>query len=206
MAAAIPPPYPGVMSAQPTVDDLVAELNAGRTITGGSPLHRVMLDASQDALRITAELNGGYHDEAGVRALLSRLTGKTIDDSVTLFPPFHTDFGRNTTIGRDVFINMGCKFQDQGGVTVGDGALIGHNVVIASLNHPLDPAHRADVVPAPVVIGAGAWVGSNATILPGVTVGDGAVVAAAAVVTKDVPAGAIVVGSPARVTRMVNEG
>jgi acetyltransferase-like isoleucine patch superfamily enzyme len=194
------------MSEQPTVDDLVAELNAGRTIAGGSPLHKVMLRASQDALRITAELNGGYHDEAGVRALLSRLTGRTIDDSVTLFPPFHTDFGRNTTIGRDVFINMGCKFQDQGGVTIGDGALIGHNVVIASLNHPLDPAHRADVVPAPVSIGRGAWIGANATILPGVTVGDGAVVAAAAVVTKDVPAGAVVVGSPARVTRMVEEG
>lgn len=98
---------------------------------------------------------------------------------------------------------MGFKFQDQGGITIADSALIGHNVVIASLNHPLDPAHRADVVPAPVVIGAGAWIGANATILPGVTVGDGAVVAAASVVTKDVAPGALVVGSPARQLRMV---
>lgn len=188
----------------PTIDDLVAELKAGRTVMGGSPLHLVMHGAAQDALRITAELNGSYHDEAGVRALLSELTGTAIDDSVVLFPPFHTDFGRNTTIGRDVFINMGCKFQDQGGLTIEDGALIGHNVVIATLNHPLDPAHRADVVPAPVVIGRGAWIGSNATILPGVTIGDGAVVAAASVVTKDVPPDTVVVGSPARVLRKVD--
>lgn len=189
---------------EPTIDDLVAELQAGRTVPGGSPLHRVMHAAAQNALRITAELNGSYHDEAGVRTLLSELTGTAIDDSVVLFPPFHTDFGRNTTIGRDVFINMGCKFQDQGGLTIEDGALIGHNVVIATLNHPLDPAHRADVVPAPVVVGRGAWIGSNATILPGVTIGDGAVVAAASVVTKDVPPDTVVVGSPARVLRKVD--
>lgn len=188
----------------PTVEDLLAEFNAGRTVVGGSAVHQVMHRAAQEALRVTAELNGSYHDEAGVRALLAQLIGKPVDDSVALFPPFHTDFGRNTTIGRNVFINMGCKFQDQGGLTIEDGALIGHNVVIATLNHPLDPAHRADVIPAPVVIGKGAWIGSNATILPGVTIGDGAVVAAASVVTKDVPAGTVVVGSPARVRRMVD--
>ena len=187
-----------------TVEELLAELNAGHTVVAGSALHRVMSGAAQDALRITAELNGSYHDEAGVRALLGQLIGTPVDDSVVLFPPFHTDFGRNTTIGQNVFINMGCKFQDQGGLTIQDGALIGHNVVIATLNHPLDPAHRANAVPAPVVIGEGAWIGSNATILPGVTVGDGAVVAAASVVTRDVPAGTVVVGSPARVRRRVD--
>ena len=188
-----------------TLDELLAELRAGRTIPGGSPLHAVMHRAAQDALRVAAELNGSYHDEAGVRALLSELIGAPVDDSVTLFPPFRADFGRNIRIGRNVFINMGCTFQDQGGVTIGDGALIGHNVVIATLNHPLDPARRADLVPAPVVIGEGAWIGSNATILPGVTVGPGAVVAAAAVVTKDVPDGAVVAGTPARVIRYVGE-
>ncbi|MFT3834794.1 MAG: DapH/DapD/GlmU-related protein [Micropruina sp.] len=191
------------MTAELTIDDLLVELRAGRTIPSGSPLLAVMHRAAQDALRITAELNGSYHDEAEVRALIARLTGVPVDDTVTVFPPFHTDFGRNTRIGRDVFINMGCKFQDQGGLTIGDGALIGHNVVIATLNHDLDPARRADVVPAPVVIGNNAWIGSNATILPGVTIGNGAVVAAASVVTRDVPAGTVVVGSPARVIRRV---
>ncbi|MFT3971683.1 MAG: DapH/DapD/GlmU-related protein [Micropruina sp.] len=191
------------MPVELTIDDLLAELRARRTVPSGSPLFAVMHRAAQRALRITAELNGSYHDEAAVRALLARLTGAPIDDTVTLFPPFHTDFGRNIRIGRNVFINMGCKFQDQGGLTIGDGALIGHNVVIATLNHDLDPARRADVVPAPVVIGKDVWIGSNATILPGVTIGDGAVVAAASVVTRDVPAGTVVVGSPARVARRV---
>lgn len=191
------------MSDEPTVEDLLAELQAGHTIPAGSPLHRVMHEAAQEALRITADLNGSYHAESEVRAFLAHLTRSRIDESVVLFPPFHADFGRNISIGRNVFINMGCKFQDQGGITIADGALIGHNVVIATINHPLEPDRRGDVVPAPVVIGKGAWIGSNATILPGVTVGDGAVVAAASVVTKDVPAGTVVVGSPARVLRRV---
>lgn len=185
--------------------DLLNALNRGETITGNSPFHEVMHRTSQDALRITAELNGSYHEPARVRELLSQLTGRPIADSTTVFPPFYSDFGKNTTLGERVFINSGCKFQDQGGVVIGDDCLIGHNTVIATLNHDLAPSRRADMHPAPVVIGRNVWIGSNATILPGVTIGDNAVVAAASVVTKDVPADSIVVGSPARVVRSVPE-
>lgn len=183
--------------------ELLEELNAGRTITGASPLHGVMHRYSQEALRITGELNGGYHEAEEVRELLARLIGKPVDDSVTLFPPFNADFGKNITLGKRIFINAGCKFQDQGGVVIGDDCLIGHNVVIATLNHDVAPGRRADMIPDPVAIGSNVWIGSNATILPGVSIGDDAVVAAASVVTRDVPAGAIVVGSPARVVRSV---
>lgn len=185
--------------------DLLNALNRGETITGNSPFHEVMHRTSQDALRITAELNGSYHEPARVRELLSQLTGRPIADSTTVFPPFYSDFGKNITLGERVFINSGCKFQDQGGVVIGDDCLIGHNTVIATLNHDLAPSRRADMHPAPVVIGRNVWIGSNATILPGVTIGDNAVVAAASVVTKDVPADSIVVGSPARVVRSVPE-
>lgn len=187
------------------LDHLLEELNAGRTITGDSPLHEVMHRISQEALRITGELNGGYQEPARVRELLARLTGKPVDESVTLFPPFNSDFGKNIILGRRIFINAGCKVQDQGGVTIGDDTLIGHNVVIATLNHDLSPSRRADMHPAPVTIGSNVWIGSNATILPGVHIGDDAVVAAASVVTKDVPAGAVVVGSPARMVRSVTD-
>ncbi|WP_458115992.1 DapH/DapD/GlmU-related protein [Arthrobacter sp. D2-10] len=183
--------------------DLLDALNRGETITGNSPFHEVMHRTSQEALRITAELNGSYHEPARVRELLSQLTGRPIADSTTVFPPFYSDFGKNITLGERVFINSGCKFQDQGGVVIGDDCLIGHNTVIATLNHDLAPSRRADMHPAPVVIGRNVWIGSNATILPGVTIGDNAVVAAASVVTKDVPADSIVVGSPARVVRSV---
>ena len=185
------------------VADLIAAMNAGQTIVGGSDLHLAMHGVSQEAIRVATELNGSYHDQAGVRALLSELTGEQIDDSVNLFPPFYSDFGKNIRFGRDVFINMGCKFQDQGGITIGDGALIGHNVLITTLNHDMDPAKRADMHPAAVTIGKKVWVGANCTILPGVTIGDGAVIAAASVVTKDVPENSLAVGSPAKVVREV---
>jgi acetyltransferase-like isoleucine patch superfamily enzyme len=183
------------------LDDLLEVLNAGGTIAGDSPLHEVMHRVSQDALRITGELNGGYHEPARVRQLLTQLTGKPVDESVTVFPPFHSDFGKNITLGKRVFINSGCKFQDQGGLVIGDDCLIGHNTVLATLNHDLAPSRRADMHPAPVIVGRNVWIGSNVTVLPGVTIGDNAVVAAASVVTKDVPENTIVVGSPARVVR-----
>ena len=187
------------------LDDLLTALDAGETITGNSPLHQVMHRTSQNALRITGELNGGYHEPAEVRELLAQLTGKSVDESVTLFPPFYADFGRNITLGKRIFINSGCKFQDQGGVVIGDDCLIGHNTVMATLNHDLAPSRRADMHPAPIVVGRNVWIGANVTVLPGVRIGDNAVVAAAAVVTKDVPENTVVVGSPARVVRSVTD-
>ena len=183
------------------LEDLLNALNAGHTITGNSPFHEVMHRVSQDALRITGELNGGYQEPARVRELLTQLTGKPVDESVTVFPPFYSDFGKNITLGQRIFINSGCKFQDQGGVVIGDDCLIGHNALLATLNHDLSPSRRADMHPAPIVIGRNVWIGANATILPGVTIGDNAVVAAASVVTRDVRCDSLVVGSPARVVR-----
>lgn len=158
---------------------------------------RFMDEMSDSARRITFELNGSYHTPDEVRALLSRLFGYEIDPSVRVFPPFYTDFGRNIAVGKGVFINACCHFQDHGGVTLGDGCQIGHNVVFATLDHGIAPAERRTTVPAPIVLGRNVWVGSNATILRGVTIGDNAVVAAGAVVAKDVEANTIVGGVPA---------
>lgn len=100
-------------------------------------------------MRISGELNGGYHEPARVRELLSELTGEPVDETATLFPPLTSDFGKNLRFGQRVFINSGCRFQDQGGVEIGDNSVVG----------------------------------------------------AGSVVTKDVPANTVVVGSPARVVR-----
>ncbi len=187
------------------LDELLTALNSGKTIVAGSPLHEAMHGASQAALRITGELNTGYHEPERVRELLASLIGKPVDESVALFPPFSADFGRNITLGKQVFINSGCRFQDQGGITIDDNCLIGHNAVLATLNHDLSPDRRADMHPAPITLGRNVWLGSNVTVLPGVSIGDDAVVAAGAVVTKDVPARSVVVGSPARVIRSVDD-
>lgn len=162
-----------------------------------------MNDMSNEARRITFELNNAYHTPEEVRNLLSRLFGKTVDESFRVFPPFYTDFGKNITVGKNVFINACCHFQDHGGVSLGDGCQIGHNVVFATLNHGLAPEDRQTTYPAPITLGKNVWVGSNSTILQGVTIGDNAVIAAGAVVTKDVPENTIAGGVPARIIRKI---
>ncbi len=168
---------------------------------------RELFDAlCQEAIRIGMELNNQYHTPEEIREIMGRLTGKVIDDTFRLFPPFYTDFGKNITFGKDVFINSGCHFQDQGGIEIGDGALIGHNVVLATINHDLNPKKNRKNHYAPIKIGAHVWIGSNATILPGVTIGNWAVVAAGAVVTKNVPDMTVVGGVPAKVIKKVTSG
>lgn len=187
------------------LEAFLEHLNSGKPVIGGSEAHLFMHGVSQEALEITAEINGSYHEPEELRVLFSKLIGQPVDESFGLFPPFHTDCGKNIYIGKHVFINMGCKFQDQGGIFIGDGALIGHNVVLATLNHAMSPSRRGTMIPAPIHIGKNVWIGSNATILPGVTIEDGAIVAAGAVVTRDVPENAIVSGVPARVMRRLSE-
>ena len=175
----------------------------GEYIEGGSPAHIFMTDAAREAQRITAEMNSGYRSAEELRALFSRLTGQPTDESFGLFPPFYTDFGKNIHVGRNVFINACCQFQDQGGIYIGDGSLIGHSVVLATLNHGLEPGDRQNLYHAPIRIGRGVWIGAHATVLAGVTIGDNAVVAAGAVVTRDVPADSVVGGVPAKFIRSI---
>lgn len=167
-------------------------------------IYEFMNRASDEARRITFELNGAYHSMPEVRDLFARLFGKPVDPSFRVFPPFYTDFGKNITVGKNVFINACCHFQDQGGITLGDNCLVGHNVVFATLNHGFAPEERQSMLPAPIVVGRNVWIGSNSTILQGVTIGDNSIIAAGSVVTKDVPANAIVAGVPARFIRSIN--
>jgi acetyltransferase-like isoleucine patch superfamily enzyme len=126
-----------------------------------------------------------------------------VDKSFAMFPPFYTDCGKNITIGKNVFINSGCHFQDQGGIAIGDDTLIGHTVVLAILNHGLEADKRKNLYPAPIIIGNNVWIGAHATVLPGVSIGENAVIAAGAVVTKDVPPNTVVGGVPAKVIKAI---
>lgn len=188
---------------QEDTERFIQAMNDGEKVTAGSRLHQSMGRLAQEAMQVTARLNQGYHEPQEIRALMEALTGQCVDDSFRMFPPFYTDCGRNIHIGKNVFINSGCQFQDQGGIYIGDGALIGHSVVLATLNHDLDPARRQDLYPKPIRIGKNVWIGAHATVTQGVTIGDGAVVAAGAVVTKDVPPNTVVGGVPARVMKEI---
>ena len=184
--------------------EYLAQLRQGMVVAAGSEAHHIMHRLAEEARRKTAELNGGYHEPAEIRRLFSRIIGKPVDESFRLFPPFYTECGKNLYLGRRVFINYCCHFQDQGGIYIGDEVLIGSHVVLATINHGQSPETRGDNLPASIRIGNKVWIGSHVTILPGVTVGDQAIIAAGAVVTRDVPANAVVGGVPAKVLKYVN--
>ncbi|MDR4938368.1 DapH/DapD/GlmU-related protein [Rossellomorea marisflavi] len=187
-------------------DEFIEYCRAGHPIAGeDKELHGMLTDCSFEAQRMTMKLNTSYHPKEEIVEIFRELTGREVDDSFMCFPPFYTDFGKNISIGKDVFFNTGCSFQDRGGIHIGDGSLIGMNVNIATLNHGLDMKTRNTTYASPVTIGKSVWIGSGATILPGVTIGDRAVVAAGAVVTKDVPERTVVAGVPAKVVKTIEE-
>ena len=187
------------------LEQLLEHLGRGLPVKPGSALHALMVEYSNEAMRITAQLNGSYHTPEEIRELMFKLTGNRIDETFTLFPPFYSDFGKNIKIGKNIFINACCCFQDQGGITIGDGTFIGHKVVLATINHGYLPQERSWSYPAPITIGKNVWIGSSATILQGVSIGHNAIVAAGAVVTRDVAPDTIVGGIPAKFIKTVSE-
>ena len=125
------------------IDEMLDALNAGPgTMTDE------MLDASfrqsQEAFRVTMKLNNSYHNPEEVVMVFGELTGSRPGEGFCLFPPFYTDFGRNIHVGERVFINASCHFQDQGGIYIGNDVLIGHRVMLATIDHDLNPYDRSD--------------------------------------------------------------
>lgn len=187
------------------LEEYLDYVKSGKRIVGMSDEHLFMTEMLHDALKITHKINNEYHTPEEIQELFAELTNSPVNRTLGLMPPFNTDFGKNIHIGENVFINSGCKMQDQGGIYIGDDVLIGHNGCLLTLNHVEDPDSRADMHPKPVRIEDKAWLGSNVTVLPGVTIGEGAIVAAGAVVTKDVEPRTIVGGVPAKLIRKVSE-
>lgn len=188
-----------------TLNEFLSAFESGQPVRADSDAMRYSGWISHQAMKLTTELNSSYHTPEEIQEIFSELTGKQVDKTFGMFPPFYTDCGKNITVGKNVFINSGCRFQDQGGISIGDGTLIGHNVVLATLNHGIAPDKRHDLFPAPIHIGKNVWIGANATVLPGVTIGDDSVIAAGAVVTKDVPANVVAAGVPAKVIRKIEK-
>ena len=155
---------------------------------------------AENRLKIQA-LNMGYHSLEKIHAILSDIIGEKVVPTLSINLPFYTDFGKHISIGKNVFINMGVMLTDLGGIVLEDNVLLGPQVKILSVNHPVDPKLRRGLILKPVIIKNNAWIGAGATILPGVTVGENAIVGANATVTKDVPANTIVAGTPAQVIK-----
>lgn len=146
----------------------------------------------------------GDKDQAD--ALLRQVLGD-VGQNVTIRPPLAVDYGCHISVGSDVFINFGLIALDVADIVIGDYCQIGPNVQLLTPIHPLDPATRKSGLEGgkPITIGNNVWLGGGVIVCPGVSIGDDAVVGAGAVVVKDIPAGAVAVGNPAKVIRNLYE-
>ena len=180
--------------------DIFDRLRSGEPVPMDDPEYGRIREAVNRTINLSAKLNTSSNVDE-VRVILSEIIGAEIDESTTVFPPFHTNLGRHIALGKNVFINHACSFLDLGCITIEDGVMIGPRVNITSENHPVEVAKRKTLVPGAVLIRQNAWIGAGATILPGVTIGENSVVAAGAVVSSDVPPNTVVGGVPAKVLK-----
>jgi maltose O-acetyltransferase len=137
-------------------------------------------------------------------ALLRELLGE-VGDGVVVRSPFRCDYGSNTSIGTDTFVNYGCVVLDVVPVRIGAYCQLASNVQLLAATHPLDPVerHAGWEYGEPITIGDNVWLGGGVIVCPGVTIGDDTVVGAGAVVTRDLPSGVVAVGNPARILRNI---
>jgi maltose O-acetyltransferase len=171
---------------------------AGDLYDAGDPEIQADLAATREWLvRYNASL--GATSEERHRLLVERFGA--VGQGTGIRPPFHCDYGFNIRVGDGVFLNFNCVILDVVEVTIGDKTQIAPGVQILTADHPRSPEVRASGLEfgRPIHIGRNVWIGGGAIILPGVTIGDDALIGAGSVVTRDVPAGATVVGNPARV-------
>jgi maltose O-acetyltransferase len=155
------------------------------------------------AQRLLARYNATSADEPSLRAELLRQVFGAVGDGVDIQPRFACDYGYTIRIGKNAFINYNCVFLDCAAIEIGDDLQMGPAVQLYTAFHPLDRRTRAAGLEyaRPIKIGDGVWIGGGAVILPGVTIGDGCVIGAGSVVVRDVPAGSLAVGNPARIIR-----
>jgi acetyltransferase-like isoleucine patch superfamily enzyme len=182
--------------------DIFERLRNGETIPLGDPQTHRLREASYATKELLVQMNNSANP-AEIRDLLGRITETEIDESTAVFTPLYINYGKNTRIGKNVFINFDCTFLDLGSITIEDNVLIAPKVSLLSEAHPESPENRQSLMAGHIHIKKNVWIGANATILFGVTVGENSIVAAGAVVTKDVPDNVIVGGVPAKVIREI---
>ena len=160
-----------------------------------------------EAKKLFRIYNRTEDDETDKRSDIMRRLFKAVGKNVWIEPDFRCEFGKNISIGDDVYINFGCVILDCGQVKIGNQVLIGPNVGIYDANHALDAEERMDgaLLPGKVTIGNRVWIGGGTIILPNVTIGDDTVIGAGSIVTHDIPSGVVAVGNPCHVLREITD-
>lgn len=174
----------------------------GEAISPYDPEAQKMRYASYNTKKLLLQMNN-TSEPAEIRSFLSQITEGEIDESVAVFTPLHINYGKNTKIGKNVFINFDCTFLDLGGITIEDNVMLAPKVCLLSEAHPISAKDRQTLTAGRIHIKKNAWIGANATILHGVTIGENSVVAAGAVVSKDVPDNTLVGGIPAKILKTI---
>lgn len=138
--------------------------------------------------------------------ILKELLG-SCGDHVYIEDGLHMSYGKHVYLGDYFYANFNLTIIDDGEVHIGDLTMIGPNVTICTTGHPVDPHYRemAAHYSLPIYIGKNVWIGSNAAILPGVSIGDNTVIGAGSVVTRDIPAKVVAVGNPCRILREISD-
>jgi acetyltransferase-like isoleucine patch superfamily enzyme len=181
--------------------DIFERLLAGETISANDPQIGRLREESYVVKELLVSMNNSS-DPTEITEILSKILDKAVRE-VAIFTPIHINYGRHITIGKNVFVNFDCVFLALGGITIEDDVLIGPKVSLITESHPLDPQQRNGLIVKPIHIKKNAWIGANATILAGVTIGENSIVAAGAVVSKDVPDNTIVAGIPAKIIKTI---
>lgn len=169
--------------------------------------HKMKDDAMAECQRwarsLCQQFNQSPVEAEEARTNLLRELFASFGEESVIQQPFHCDLGKNITIGRNVFLNYNCIILDESPITIGDHTLIEPNVGIYGASHPISPSARlnGDCWSAPIVIGKNVWIGGNAVIFPGVTIGDNSVIGAGSVVTRDIPPNVVAAGNPAVILR-----
>jgi acetyltransferase-like isoleucine patch superfamily enzyme len=182
--------------------DIFVRLWDGETIMPNDPEIHKLREASYEVKKQLIELNNSTEPDE-ILNILGEIVGEKLKN-VAVFTPVYINYGKNLKIGKNVFINFDCTFLTLGGITIEDDVLIGPKVSLITENHPLEPQYRKGLIGKSILIKKNAWIGANATILPGVTIGENAVVAAGAVVSKDVPDNVVVGGIPAKIIKPID--
>ncbi|MEW1904472.1 sugar O-acetyltransferase [Streptomyces sp. NPDC086147] len=155
------------------------------------------------AMRLAERYRTAFLDDPGAaRSLLGELLGFA-GEEIEVRPPLYVDYGSNISVGARTFVNYNLTALDVAAITIGEDCQIGPNVQLLTPTHPLEPQPRRDKLEAalPIAIGDNVWLGGGVIVCPGVSIGDNSVIGAGSVVTKDIPANVVAVGSPARPVR-----
>jgi maltose O-acetyltransferase len=162
-----------------------------------------LVAARARARRLEFRYNHTPPDEPGERRhILEDLFG-SIGGSIEIEPNLHCDYGLNIHVGDGFYANANCVLLDVAEIRIGTQVMFAPGVQLLTATHPVDPVERTSgrELGYPITIGNRVWLGGGVVVGPGVTIGDDVVVGAGAVVVKDLPAGVVAVGNPARVVR-----